>query len=110
MIHIASDSYRTAEQSDKCQRERLTVCCGTVNLTILQYNMRMCVFLPVCVCVSAQITGICKPVVSTLPLSFLLSPSDTLTMSGHGTTDPNHRLVTHVTQLLSLGTCVYVCV
>lgn len=63
-------------------------------------------------CVTAH-TDISKPVVSTLPLSFLLFLSDTLTMSGHGTTDPNHCLVIHVTQLLSLDYVrefVYVCV
>ncbi len=87
--------------------------------------MRMCVFLPVCVCVCVCVCVrdrerarererinhcICKPVVSELPLSFLLSLSDTLTMSGCGTTDPNHCLVTHVTQWLSLETCMCVCV
>ena len=106
---MASDSHRN-EQTGKVinvQSVR-TVCCGPVNLTILSVlHEYVCVFFS---CLCRQITGICKPVVAALPLSFLLSLSDTLTMSGHGTTDPNHRLVIHVTQLLSLETCVCVCV
>lgn len=62
----------------------------------------VCYCLYCCENVSAQISGICKPMVSTLPLSFLLFLSDALTMSGHGTADPNHRLVIHVTQMLLL--------
>ncbi len=51
MIHSASDSYRNEPTSRVINvRERLTVCCGTVNLTILQYYMKMCVSACLCVC------------------------------------------------------------